>query len=66
MGASPPLAGWMCDPPVGIAGLQGYRRFAAEKALQQAAAKDAALGADFEELFRPPVIQLIICKVLKI
>jgi Holliday junction DNA helicase RuvA len=30
----------------------GYQRAAAEKAIQQAVAKDAALGADFDGLFR--------------
>jgi Holliday junction DNA helicase RuvA len=30
----------------------GYQRMAAEKAVQQAVAKDAALGADFDGLFR--------------
>jgi Holliday junction DNA helicase RuvA len=30
----------------------GYQRVAAEKAIQQAVAKEAALGADFDGLFR--------------
>jgi Holliday junction DNA helicase RuvA len=30
----------------------GYQRPAAEKAIQQAVAKEAALGADFDGLFR--------------
>ena len=36
----------------------GYQRAAAEKAIQQAVAKDAALGADFDGLFRG-VLKLI-------
>jgi Holliday junction DNA helicase RuvA len=30
----------------------GYQRLAAEKAIEQSVAKDAALGADFDGLFR--------------